>query len=940
MKSTRYLPAIKSFRSEVQKRASRGERIIGSLFPTRGTGWPGGWSQDRLEQVLHLRHWVYCAVDYLCCCLGSIFPNIAYVTNEEKPGKTVKAGHRGLRNLLGRGEGFGGLPYIGARGTYEEKGFHGEYVGTDFRQEAPSFDGMGGGHSFLTMGEYRSKALSVVKPHENLEPIEPEHLLRRLIQNPNAYDTFFTYTYEKWMFGELCGVSYQWKVPNDFGIPVERWVIPSHWVWPRTGGLKVPDGGARNRMRGNGSTSWEFDPDGEVGDNARYRASYVPYDHPFADRLIQYYEVRPWGGMGSAGILRIPPNEIIMTKWPSPINKIDGYSKLAAIAQWIDSEESISEDQVRDMVLAAWRVSTAALGQSKEMTFGSILATLMATCTNCLNPRLALDGEVETKNLASLWDEKAPAYSTRTANGYGGKASTRKLRIWYDDTTPADPSQVNADIEADLHAKAVTPNEVRALRGKKPYRYGGDDPILDGPSGPTPYPLNTKEDLSELATALEPMASMGGEGDGNGNGMPPGAGNGNSHGHSPNGNGNGDNGNGNGNGENGDDNGNGDPALQNDDQSADFEGGGKVENPNGPPQKVGDIKSLYHNRITKVHDSDDTPQWEGIRLSLPLETLASADFVKLPGGVEGTNCENCKWESQGQCWYPDLAGQEVDETICCKFWDNDDTKRPWISKGWTHPAVRKAQGEEEHLLDRSGLTKEVAPEQRPFGNRSWSDPDEGIQPLPGGEEDPIKIHLPEVRQSTNYSCGAACLMSVCLYHGIGPQTEEEFIQFLPSDPIEGTNPANVIQLADRLGLTYEERQGLTVDQLRKAADLGIPSILLVQAWFTNYDDATRERFANDDDGHYVVFIGYDDDVLYFMDPAVKGTRSHISADEFLERWHDRGVDSTPYTRWGLALFRTGYSEPMKSFTVDRPGLVDGMAFDDIDKDKDKGLIDV
>ena len=269
--------------------------------------------------MLHLRHWVFCCVDYLCCCLGSIFPNIAYVTTENKPGHTVKAGERGLRNLMGKG--FGGSPHVGARGylqTYEGREDNGQYLGTDWDPSA-SATGGGGGHSFLTMGEYRSKALSVVKPHENLEPMEADHVLRNLVQNPNAYDTFFSYTYEKWMFGELCGVNYQWKVPNDFGIPVERWVIPSHWVWPRTGGLRVPDGGARDRMRRNGATSWEFDPDGEVGDSARYRASYVPYDHPYADRLIQYFEVRPWGGMGSAGLLRIPPNEIIMTKWPSPV---------------------------------------------------------------------------------------------------------------------------------------------------------------------------------------------------------------------------------------------------------------------------------------------------------------------------------------------------------------------------------------------------------------------------------------------------------------------------------------------------------------------------------------------------------------------------------------------------------------------------------------------
>lgn len=53
LKSARYASAIKSLRSEVVKRASPGERTIAALFPNAYSGWPGGWSQNRLEQVYH-----------------------------------------------------------------------------------------------------------------------------------------------------------------------------------------------------------------------------------------------------------------------------------------------------------------------------------------------------------------------------------------------------------------------------------------------------------------------------------------------------------------------------------------------------------------------------------------------------------------------------------------------------------------------------------------------------------------------------------------------------------------------------------------------------------------------------------------------------------------------------------------------------------------------
>jgi hypothetical protein len=39
MKCERFLSDLRQ-RKEVVKSASRGERVMGSLFPNRGTGWP------------------------------------------------------------------------------------------------------------------------------------------------------------------------------------------------------------------------------------------------------------------------------------------------------------------------------------------------------------------------------------------------------------------------------------------------------------------------------------------------------------------------------------------------------------------------------------------------------------------------------------------------------------------------------------------------------------------------------------------------------------------------------------------------------------------------------------------------------------------------------------------------------------------------------------
>lgn len=274
MKSSKFGNIIRGFQSQVSKRATKGERVLSSLFPNRGIGWPGGWGEDRLEQVLHLKNWTYVAIDAIACKIAQMIPNMAYVHTRRIPGKTQKYGESKIGS-------FGGTNVV---------------------------DGMG--HSFLTTGAYHRKALSVIKPHEELEPLPHDHLCRRLIEEPNAVDTAYDLLYEMDMFLELCGVAYLWAVPSKLGNPCELWTIPSHWVWPRTGG-----------------------------------GQYVQPDNAFADRLIQYYEVRPWGGLGSAGLLRFPPNEVIMIPFKSPINKLSGYSKLTAGDQWIDSEESISKSR-------------------------------------------------------------------------------------------------------------------------------------------------------------------------------------------------------------------------------------------------------------------------------------------------------------------------------------------------------------------------------------------------------------------------------------------------------------------------------------------------------------------------------------------------------------------------------------------------------------------
>src|SRR5581483_6226868 len=442
---------------------------------------------------------------------------------------------------------------------------------------------------------------------------------------------------------------------------------------------------------------------------------------------------RPWGGMGSAGMLKFPPNEVIMHIWKSPINKIDGYSKLAAISQWIDEEESISrsrwsqaqniarpefwvelgagyedptddriarieakfaaklqgeynygkpvitppgakitplsfspaemayfesEEQIRDMILSTWRVPPASVGIVKEMTYGSILATLAALCTYCLNPRLVARGQTWTKHLARRWDTP----------GYG-------VRIWYDDCVPADPDQINKDIDTDVRAYAISPNEIRAMRGRKPWRYGGKDPMAQSAGGVMPLPLETGESLDTFAELIKPMEEAEGMATGR-----EGAEEGNIS----------------------QDIDQDNPNLQGNSQEqpevAEPEGG-IPETSNNPPE-------LGASGVSDVHKGHE-PKRVALRL---------ADFVELPQDVEGTNCGNCEYNEDGECQYNgvvDLRGLSVDSGHCCAFWDSPGTMREWQEQAksyWTHPKNRVFETAIVHALENVLSTVESGPD--------------------------------------------------------------------------------------------------------------------------------------------------------------------------------------------------------------------------------------
>jgi predicted double-glycine peptidase len=142
--------------------------------------------------------------------------------------------------------------------------------------------------------------------------------------------------------------------------------------------------------------------------------------------------------------------------------------------------------------------------------------------------------------------------------------------------------------------------------------------------------------------------------------------------------------------------------------------------------------------------------------------------------------------------------------------------------------------------------------------------------------------IPDVRQSTGYTCGAAALQAVLAYWGTS-EREDRLAARLHSTPEAGTHPADIVRVAREFGLTAEIREGLDLADLEQALAGGTTVIVDLQAWRDRADLPWTETW---DDGHYMVLLAMDRDDLYFEDPSLLGVRGVIPRAEFVDRWHD------------------------------------------------------
>ena len=146
------------------------------------------------------------------------------------------------------------------------------------------------------------------------------------------------------------------------------------------------------------------------------------------------------------------------------------------------------------------------------------------------------------------------------------------------------------------------------------------------------------------------------------------------------------------------------------------------------------------------------------------------------------------------------------------------------------------------------------------------------------------VNVPEVRQSTNYTCGPSVMLSILGSYNI--ESREDKLSKLMNTNKNGTEFSGFIKVAEKYNIPYKY-DSFAINDIKSFIDNEFPCIIALQAWSKNPDTDYTKSFEH---GHYVIPISYDDNKIYFEDPSIIGL-TYLDIDEFQKRWHSLGEDN-------------------------------------------------
>lgn len=133
----------------------------------------------------------------------------------------------------------------------------------------------------------------------------------------------------------------------------------------------------------------------------------------------------------------------------------------------------------------------------------------------------------------------------------------------------------------------------------------------------------------------------------------------------------------------------------------------------------------------------------------------------------------------------------------------------------------------------------------------------------------LLTNIPFFRQSTNYTCGPACLQMLFAMHGL-EHTEDELTMSAGTTIETGTAKKSMATIARKAGFKTRTHNRATWGDIINALKAGTPALV-------NYVE------PDTDDSHYALVVGYKDGNVLLHDPW-NGEYFQMKRAQFLKRW--------------------------------------------------------
>jgi hypothetical protein len=223
-----------------------------------------------------------------------------------------------------------------------------------------------------------------------------------------------------------------------------------------------------------------------------------------------------------------------------------------------------------------------------------------------------------------------------------------------------------------------------------------------------------------------------------------------------------------------------------------------------------------------------------------------------------------------------------------------------------------------------GIYRELGIDKRQGVKASKTPGEERLEPyrLDGGAADlPPALGLPDVRQDSDFSCGAAAAMSVGLFFGVGPATLPEWEKALGTTAEHSTSTRAILEYLTLLGLEVIGRGGLTIADLIEVVRQRKVAICPIDDYHGEQDPK-----AADDYGHWVAVDAVDEEFVIVQDPALENLERAPGGDvpasqadpsgniaapgkkpilfrEWMRDWHDTGLEGEAYDQFAIIVGR-------------------------------------